>query len=82
MTFDLIGKAERVGMIDLRYGEAHDDPQPFILTVTPQYVAGKMFKSVYATSRSDMQSYVDRNADDLRALASNCKARGRTTEVL
>jgi hypothetical protein len=82
MTINLISKAERVDMIDLKYGEAHDDPQPFILTVTPQYVAGKMFKSVYNTSRSDMQAYVDRNADDLKALASNSKARGRTAEVL
>jgi hypothetical protein len=82
MTFNLISKAERADLIDLSYGEAHDDPQLFILTVTQQYVAGKMFKSVYSTSRSDMLSYVDRNADDLRALASNCRARGRTTEVL
>jgi hypothetical protein len=81
MSFELIGKAGRNDMIDLRYGEAIDDPQPFILTVTPQHVAHAMSKTL-PISRLDMQDYVNKNAEKLKGIAQNCKARGFTSEVL
>ena len=39
MPITLVGMVKRGNMIDLKYAEAADDPQPFILTITPQYVA-------------------------------------------
>jgi hypothetical protein len=33
------------GVIGLKHGEAADDPQPFVLTVTPQYVAQQTSKA-------------------------------------
>jgi hypothetical protein len=43
-------------MIDLKFGEAADDPQPFVLTVTPGYVAHGTAKTL-RISASDLHAY-------------------------
>lgn len=81
-TFKLIGSTEEPnGMLRLTYGVAQDDPQPFILILTPQHVA-------HATGKTppimlhDIQEYVKRNADRLKVVAQNARHRGLTAQVL
>jgi hypothetical protein len=68
-------------MIDLRYGRAFDDPQPFVLTVTPQYVAHETAKSL-PISASEVHAYILAHAAKLRVIAQQCKERDLTAEVL
>ena len=45
--FELIGSDGLFsGLRHLRYGTGHDDPMPFILTLTPRYVAREMKKKL------------------------------------
>ena len=45
--FELIGSEGRFsGLRHLRYGTGHDDPMPFTLTLTPQYVAREIKKAL------------------------------------
>jgi hypothetical protein len=81
MTLMLLAVVKREIMIDLKYGEAFDDPQPFILTVTPEYVAHETAKSL-PISATDLHAYILAHAAKLRATAENCKARDLTCEVL
>jgi hypothetical protein len=81
MTLTLFAVVKRENMIDLKYGEAFDDPQPFILTVTPEYVAHETAKSP-PISASDLHAYILAHAAKLRETAVNCKARDLTCEVL
>jgi hypothetical protein len=81
MTLTLLAVVKRENMIDLKYGEAFDDPQPFILTVTPEYVAHETAKSV-PISASDLHAYILAHAAKLRATAENCKRRDLTSEAL
>jgi hypothetical protein len=80
MPFRLICKVGRRDAIDLKFAASPDDPVPFILTVTPQHVAHATSKSVIR--RSDMRDYIEANADRLKAIAENCRARGVISEVL
>jgi hypothetical protein len=80
-TLTLLAVVKREIMIDLKYGEAFDDPQPFILTVTPEYVAHETAKTL-PISASDLHAYILAHAAKLRATAENCKARDLTSEVL
>jgi hypothetical protein len=81
MTLTLLAVVKREIMIDLKYGEAFNDPQPFILTVTPEYVAHETAKTL-PISASDLHAYILAHAAKLRATAENCKARDLTSEVL
>jgi hypothetical protein len=81
MTLTLLAVVKREIMIDLKYGKAFDDPQPFILTVTPEYVAHQTAKSL-PISASDLHAYILAHAGKLRTTAENCKARDLTSEVL
>jgi hypothetical protein len=81
MTFTLLAVTRRENMIDLKYGGDFDDPQPFILTVTPEYVAHETAKFP-PISASDLHAYILAHAAKLRATAENCKARDLTAEVL
>jgi hypothetical protein len=81
MTLTLLAVTRRENMIDLKYGGDFDDPQPFILTVTPEYVAHETAK-VPPISASDLHAYILAHAAKLRATAENCKARDLTAEVL
>jgi len=51
---------------------------PFILTLTPQYVA----RAIGKTAPTDIQNYAEQNADKLKAIATVEKARGFTTHTL
>jgi hypothetical protein len=81
MTLTLVAMVKRENMIDLKFGEAFDDPQPFILTVTPQYVAQQTSK-VLPINGVDLQAYLLTHVSTLKATAESCKARGLTSEVL
>jgi hypothetical protein len=80
--FDLIGTAGDLGgNFRLRYGTGPDDPIPFILTLTPQYVAREIGKTPPPTFH-EVQKYAQQNADKLKAIASFEKGRGFTTHTL
>jgi hypothetical protein len=81
MALTLVAIVKRENMIDLKFGEALHDPQPFVLTVTPGYVAHETAKSL-PISGSDLHAYILAHVAKLRATAENCKARGLTSEVL
>jgi hypothetical protein len=81
MILTLVAMVKRENMIDLKFGEALDDPLPFVLTVTPGYVAHETAKILPITS-SEMHAYILAHVAKLRATAENCKARGLTSEVL
>jgi hypothetical protein len=81
-TFELIdSKGEPSGILRLRYGSRPDDPLPFILTLTPSYVAHALGKPL-PIMLQDIQEYAGRNADQLKAIAQRVKDSGRNTEVL
>jgi hypothetical protein len=81
MVFTLLAVVKRQNMIDLKYGEAYDDPKPFVLTVTPQYVAHETAKSL-PISASDVHAFILTHAAKLRGIAQQCKERDLTCEVL
>jgi len=81
MAFTLLAVVKRENMIDLKYGEAFDDPQPFVLTVTPRYVAHETAKFL-PISASEVHAYILAHAAKLRAIAQQCKERDLTSEVL
>jgi len=79
--FELIGSDGLFsGLRHLRFG-AHDDPTPFTLTLTPQYVAREVKKAL-PVSYLRVQRYAERNADKLKAIAKIEKERGLNTHTL
>ena len=75
----LIGtRMEPSGFFRLSYGTEPSDTVPFILTLTPQYVAHAIGKVSFV----DIQEYAEQNADKLKAIATFEKARGFTTHTL
>jgi hypothetical protein len=81
MALTLVAMVKRENMIDLKFGEDLDDPQPFVLTVTPGYVGHETGKTL-PISGSDLNAYILAHVAKLRAIAENCKAGGLTSEVL
>jgi hypothetical protein len=81
MSMTLVAVVKRQNLVDLKYGESAEDPEPFILTLTPQYVAHQTFKSLPLTG-IDLQVYLMANVSKLQATAEACKARGLTSEIL
>ena len=80
--FELIGSDGRFsGLRHLRYGAGHDDPMPFTLTLTPQYVAREIRKTL-PVSYIKVQRYAQRNADKLKAIAKFEKERGVNAHTL
>ena len=69
------------GRATFRYGTGHDDPMPFTLTLTPQYVAREI-KKAPPVSYLKVQRYAERNADKLKAKAKFEKERGLNTHTL
>jgi len=69
------------GLRHLRYGTGRDDPIPFILTLTPQYVAREIRKTL-PVSYIKVQRYAQRNADKLKAIAKFGKKRGLNAHTL
>lgn len=66
--------------IRLRYGESSDDPRPFVLIVTPDYVAARIGKEL--PSHEDVMAYVETHAEELRTIAISKYERGFATETL
>ena len=80
--FELIGSDGLFsGLRHLRYGTGHDDPMPFTLTLTPQYVAREIRKTL-PVSYIKVQRYARRNADKLKAIAKFGKKRGLNAHTL
>ena len=80
--FELIGSDGLFsGLRHLRFGTGHDDPMPFTLTLTPQYVAREI-KKAPPVSYLKVQRYAERNADKLKAKAKLEKERGSNTHTL
>ena len=80
--FELIGSDGLFsGFRHLRYGTGHDDPAPFTLTLTPQYVAREI-KRTLPVSYLKVQRYAERNADKLKAIAKSEKERGSKRHTL
>lgn len=79
--FKLIGtpQGDLGGNLLLRYGSGRDDPIPFILTLTPQYVAREIGKT---PTFPEIQKYAEQNADELKAIATFEKGRRYTTHTL
>jgi hypothetical protein len=68
--------------VHLIYGQEAGDPRPFILlTVTPEYVAHKMSKSL-PIDRKEFAHFVHNNGEDLMKMAMSCRDRGKTSVVL
>ena len=67
--------------IRVYFGRPPDDPMPFILTVTQEYVASKTRKTLPLTIQ-EMQNYCTGQREQLRKIARNCKQRGLNAEVL
>ena len=80
--FFLIGMSDRGDVFELSYGEAPNDPLPFLLTITREYVAHKTSQAPPTISRLDVTDYINRNLDELKTIAESSKARGRDSEVL
>ena len=75
----LIGTyGELSGFLRLSYSTEPGDPMPFILTLTPHYVA----RAIGKTEPTDIQNYAEQNADKLKGIATFEKARGFTTHTL
>jgi hypothetical protein len=81
MAFTLLAVVKKENMVDLKYGGGFDDPQPFVLTVTPQYVAYETAKSL-PISASEVHAYILAHAAKLRVIAQQCKEQDLTSEVL
>jgi hypothetical protein len=80
--FELIGSDGLFsGLRHLRFGTGHNDPTPFTLTLTPQYVAREIQKKL-PVSYLKVQRYAERNADKLKAKARLEKERGFNTHTL
>jgi hypothetical protein len=81
MSMTLVAVVKRQNLVDLKYGESAEDPEPFTLTLTPQYVAHQICRSLPLTG-IDLQAYLIANVSKLQATAEACKARGLTSEIL
>ena len=80
MSLTLIAVASKENVIELTYEETVGEPQPFVLTVTSQYISRQTSKS--PIEASDLEAYVWGHSVELRRAAEQCKAKGFTAEVL
>ena len=72
-------RMEPGGFFRLSYATTEPrDTTPFVLTLTPEYVARAIGKTFF----TDIQEYAEQNADKLKAIATFEKARGFTTVTL
>jgi hypothetical protein len=78
--FILLDRKGQANSVQLKYGQRPDDPAPFILIVTPTYVADRLGKE--SSSYQDVVDYVETHLDELRAVAIHQRGRGFATEVL
>jgi hypothetical protein len=69
------------GKLRLIYGSGPADPAPFVLTLTPQYVARALGRTP-PVSFHEIEKYADDNAGDLRKMALLEKGTGRLNLIL
>jgi hypothetical protein len=69
------------GIMRLYYGSGPADPHPFVLSIMTQYILRELRKTPPITVQI-IQDYVNQNAEHLKKIALNAKARGRNAEVL
>jgi len=62
--FVLIDIRTKTSFVEVLYGENADDPAPFILVVSPQYVARKTFRAL-PINIVYIQDYVMKHADSV-----------------
>jgi len=80
--FELLDIAGDIsGKLRLIYGTGPTDPAPFVLTLTPQYVARVLGKAPLV-SMQEIEGYADDNAGDLREMALLEKGTGRWNLIL
>ena len=80
--FELLDTAGDIGgKLRLIYGSGPTDPAPFVLTLTPQYVARASGKTP-PVSFHEIEKYGDENAGDLREMAFREKATGHLNLTL
>ena len=65
----------------LWYGAADNDQSPFVLTLTPQYVAHALRKALPVTLE-EIEEYAQTNEDWLRTIARDARACGQNAKVL
>ena len=58
-----------------------NDQSPFVLTLTPQYVAHALRKALPVTLE-EIEEYAQKNEDWLRAIARDARACGQNAKVL
>jgi hypothetical protein len=67
--FELLDTAGDIsGKLRLIYGSGPTDPAPFVLTLTPEYVA-RALGTTPPVSFHEIEKYADDNAGDLREMA-------------
>ena len=69
------------GNLRLKYGSGADDPQPFILTLTPSYVAREMQQNM-PIPHQDVVDYARRNKERLRIMAQIAKSGRLNAQLL
>jgi len=69
------------GKMQMSFGGGHGDPNAFILTVTPEYVAHKTQKTL-PLNITEVQNFCDDHKEELRQAALGFKRAGLTTKEL
>src|ERR1700759_2755720 len=81
-AFRLIAaKGMQNGDLPALYGAADNDQSPFVLTLTPQYVAHALRKALPVTLE-EIEEYAQQNEDRLRTIAHDARACGQNAKVL
>jgi hypothetical protein len=70
MSLTLVAVSKRENVVDLKYRETVDDPDPFILSKSTPI------------SGVDLVSYVLTHVTELKATAENCRSLGLASEIL
>ena len=77
----IAAKGMQSGVFRLWYGAAENDRSAFVLTLTPQYVAHALHKTLPVTLE-EIEEYAQKNEERLRAIAHNARAHGQNAKVL
>jgi uncharacterized HAD superfamily protein len=77
----IAAKGIQNGAFRLWYGATDNDQSPVVLTLTAQYVANALHKTLPVTLE-EMEEYAQKNEAWLRAIARDARACGQTAKVL
>ena len=77
----IAAKGMHNGIFRLWYGAADNDQSPFVLTLTPQYVAHALHKEPPVTLE-EIEEFAQKNEDRLWAVAHDARACGQNAKVL